>query len=178
MKNHRYALIAGFAAAAIVAAISFASPAKAANTIFLTDKNANISFPLSPPNRATGAPGAMDNMAIGATTPAPGSFSQIIPAGGLPTIASGACGTTTNGAVVAGSTNQSMQITIGSATTTSCTISFSKTLSPVPKSCTFSPMTAASAGSGVVASIAAPSGTGVVLSGTALTSTSWAIHCL
>lgn len=45
------------------------SPASAGNTTFLTDKNGNIVFPFSPPNRATGGPGAIDNTVIGATTP-------------------------------------------------------------------------------------------------------------
>ena len=79
------------------------APARAGNTTFLTDKNGQITFPLSPPNRATSGPGLIDNMTIGATTPRPGTFSQINPAGGTPTIASGACGTGTNGAVVVGS---------------------------------------------------------------------------
>lgn len=50
---------------------------QAANTIFLTDKNGQISFPISPPNRANSTPGAIDNMAIGQTTPAPGSFTTL-----------------------------------------------------------------------------------------------------
>lgn len=55
------------------------APANAAqcNTIFLTEKNAGISFPLCPPNRATSAPGLLDNMTIGQSVPAPGNFSAV-----------------------------------------------------------------------------------------------------
>jgi hypothetical protein len=61
-----------FALAASLALLALtAMPAFAADTVFLTDKNANVRFPFSPPNRATGAGGAIDNMIIGATTPRP-----------------------------------------------------------------------------------------------------------
>lgn len=54
---------------------SFAlAPAFAGNTTFLTDRNGQQVFPISPPNRANSTPGAIDNMTIGATTPAPGNF--------------------------------------------------------------------------------------------------------
>jgi hypothetical protein len=60
--------------------LMFVSPASAAqcNTIFLTDKNGNISFPFCPPNRASSTPGFIDNMTIGANVPAPGTFSNIV----------------------------------------------------------------------------------------------------
>lgn len=59
-----------------VLALLVSSPARAqpANTIFLTDRNGQIPFPILPPNRATGAPGSINNMSIGVTTPAPGNF--------------------------------------------------------------------------------------------------------
>lgn len=156
----------------------FAAPAHAGNTIFLTDRNGQIIFPFSPPNRATSGPATIDNTDIGNTTPGKGTFSQLNSSGGLPTIASGACGTTTNGAVVAGSTNQSIKITIGAAATTVCTISFSATLSPVPKSCVFSPMNAAAIAATTLPFIAAPSAAGVVFSGAVLANTNWSLICL
>jgi hypothetical protein len=61
---------------ALAASLAIGS-AFAANTVFLTDRNGQVIFPISPPNRATGGPGAIDNMAIGATTPAPGTFSTL-----------------------------------------------------------------------------------------------------
>jgi hypothetical protein len=105
---------------------------------------------------------------------------QIVVTGqGLPTIASGACGTTTNGAVVAGSTNQSGSITIGSAATTTCTISWSATLASAPKACTFFPMNATAAATGTtVAYNDAPTTTAVVLHGSALASSNYGYVCL
>lgn len=104
---------------------------------------------------------------------------QIFSTTGLPTIASGACGATTNGAVVSGSTNQSGQITIGSAATTTCTISWSGTLAQAPNACVFFPMNAAAAATGTtVARVAAPTTGGVVLSGSALANANYAYVCI
>ncbi len=72
MKKSRVAI---FLAAALAALISV--PLFAANTVFLTDRNGQVTFPISPPNRANGTPGAIDNMTIGATTPAPLTASTI-----------------------------------------------------------------------------------------------------
>lgn len=56
--------------------VALSAPAQAAqcNTIFLTDKNGNVSFPFCPPNRASSLPGVIDNMTIGGSVPAPGNF--------------------------------------------------------------------------------------------------------
>lgn len=127
----------------------------------------------------------INNSAIGGSTPAAGKFTslnasgQITSTAGLPTIASGACGATTNGAVVSGSTNQSGQITIGSAATTTCTISWSATLAVAPNACVFFPMNAAAAATGTtVARVGAPSTTQVVLTGSALANANYAYVCL
>lgn len=66
-------------AAAVLTALAAVVPAHAqpANTIFLTDRNGQIPFPILPPNRATGAPGSIDNMTIGATTKRPGTFTTL-----------------------------------------------------------------------------------------------------
>ncbi len=104
---------------------------------------------------------------------------QLVSTTGLPTIASGACGTTTNGAVVAGSTNQSGNITIGAAATTTCTISWSATLSVAPNACVFFPANAAAAATGTtVARTGAPSTTQVVLTGSALANANYSYICL
>ena len=65
--------------------LSAAVPARAqsANTIFLTDRNGQIAFPILPPNRATSAPGKIDNMDIGTTTPKAGSFTSLKSTDGL-----------------------------------------------------------------------------------------------
>jgi hypothetical protein len=103
---------------------------------------------------------------------------QILSTTGTPTIASGACGTTTNGAVVMGSTNQSGQITIGAAATTTCTISWSATIT-APNACVFFPMNATAAATGTtVARVGAPTATNVVLSGSALANSNYAYMCL
>ena len=105
--------------------------------------------------------------------------SQIASTTGTPTIASGACGASTNGAVVSGSTNQSGQITIGSASTTSCTIAWSATLPATPGACEFFPMNAAAAATGTtVAYVGAPTTVHVVLSGSALANANYGYVCL
>jgi hypothetical protein len=104
---------------------------------------------------------------------------QIISTAGLPTIASGACGTTTNGAVISGSTNQSGSITIGAAATTTCTITWSATLAIAPNACVFFPMNAAAAATGTtVARSGIPSTTQVVLTGAALANANYGYICL
>ncbi len=72
MMKNRLAVIV----AASIAALA-AMPAIAGNTNFLTERNAAITFPFSPPNRATSGPGSIDNMVIGATTPKAGTFTSI-----------------------------------------------------------------------------------------------------
>ena len=126
----------------------------------------------APPPLGTGTPAA-----VAGTT---GTFSgQLRSTAGLPTIASGACGTTTNGAIVAGSTNQSGQITIGAAATTACTISFSATLPFAPKICVITPMNAAAAAQGTtIAYVDAPTTAGFVINGSALASANYGYICL
>lgn len=104
---------------------------------------------------------------------------QIVTTTGTPTIGSGNCGTGSNGAVVAGSTNQSGQITIGASATTTCQLSWSTTLGSAPKACVFFPMNATAAATGTtVARVGAPSTTSVTLTGSALASANYAYICL
>ncbi len=153
-----------------------AAPALAAGVTNLwTTQNGGVNFPITP--------NSIDAMTIGGGTPAPGTFTtltanQVIPAAGLPTIASGACGATTNGAIVAGSTNQSGSFTIGAAATTTCTVAFSATLSVAPKACTFSAMNAAAAAVTVLPFMSAPTTGGFVFNGAVLANTNWAYHCI
>jgi hypothetical protein len=67
----------------ILALLFGVAPARAGNTVFLTDRNGQITFPLSPPNRATSGPGLIDNMDIGNTTPKAGSFTTLKTTDGL-----------------------------------------------------------------------------------------------
>lgn len=68
MKNR---LLSAVIAATLAATLS----AFAANTTFFTNIG-DLVFPFSPPAR-TGTPGTIDNMTIGATTPANGTFSTV-----------------------------------------------------------------------------------------------------
>lgn len=148
-----------------VALLAMISPSSAGNTTFFTSPNGDATFPFSPPNRATGAPGTIDNMIV---NPAPGT----------PTIASGACGTGTNGAVVAGSTNQSGQVAIGASAATACVVTFAAGTSFSPKSCTISPMNAGAADSATAGGfVKAPTSTGFEIDGLALASTNWSYQC-
>ena len=169
------------AAAALIAS-SLAALAGGNNTFFTAI--GDLVFPFTPPP-LTGGPGTIDNMTIGGTTPAPGSFTSInasamiTSSAGLPTIASGACGATTNGAVVAGSTNQTGNITIGSASTTTCTVSFSATRPSAPKACLIFPANAAAAATGTtVAYVSAITTAHFVITGSALANANYAYHCL
>lgn len=51
--------------------------ALAGNTTFFVSNIGDVTFPISPPTNAGATPGAIDNMAIGQTTPAAGSFTSI-----------------------------------------------------------------------------------------------------
>lgn len=99
---------------------------------------------------------------------------QFITGSGTPTIASGACGATTNG-TIAGD-NQSGKITIASATTTSCAVSFSATFAAAPNAVVLTAASSASAGQVANVYVSALSATGFTVTGTALASTSWYFH--
>lgn len=79
-------LILLFMLALVFLLVALGTPAKAAqcNTIFLTDKNGNISFPFCPPNRSTSAPGLLDNTTIGSQVPAVGNFTKTTVQQGTP----------------------------------------------------------------------------------------------
>jgi len=105
--------------------------------------------------------------------------SQIIPAYGTPTITSGNCGTTTNGSLASGSTNQSGEVVIGSATTTTCTVNFSTTLGAAPLACLLFPENATAAATGTtVARVSSISTTTFVITGSALASSNYYYHCI
>ena len=66
--------------------LTFTTPARAAqcNTYFLTDRVGQLSFPFCPPDHSPPGPGLIDNMAIGQSVPAPGSFSSLSQTQGTP----------------------------------------------------------------------------------------------
>lgn len=94
-----------------------------------------------------------------------------------PTIASGACGTGTNGTLSGTSNDQSGTIIIGAATTTSCAVTFGVAWGASPRACTTTPASAASAGLTILPYISALGTTGFTLSGAVLASTSFYYHC-
>lgn len=101
---------------------------------------------------------------------------QITSTFGTPTIASGACGATTNGTV--SGVNQSGIVTIGAAATTTCTISFSTTII-APKACVIFPGNATAAVQGTtVARVGTPSTTAWVITGSVLANTVYSYICL
>lgn len=93
-----------------------------------------------------------------------------------PTIASGACGTLSNGTI--SGTDQSGKITIASATTTSCAVTFGSSVwASAPEGCVITPASAASAAVTVLAYVSAIGTTGFTVSGSVLASTSFYYHC-
>lgn len=125
--------------------------------------------------------GAVDSVSAAITSdqlPNPANFSgQLYSSFGTPTIASGACGAAANGSV--SGTNQSGVVTIGAAATTTCTVSFSTTLSVAPKACVIAPGSGGAAAQGTtLAWVGAPSTTAWVITGSALASTTYRYVCL
>ena len=100
---------------------------------------------------------------------------QIVSTFGTPTIASGACGTGSNGSITG--TNQSGAVTIGASATTSCAISFSATIT-APNACVIYPGNAGAAALATLAYAGAPSTTGWTITGSVLASTIWRYICL
>jgi hypothetical protein len=107
-----------------------------------------------------------------------GTFSgQLKTTFGTPTIASGACGATTNGVITSG-TNQAGLVTIGSASTTTCTISFSTTIT-APNACVVFPASTGAAATGTtVAYVSSITTAQFVITGSALASTAYYYICI
>lgn len=105
------------------ALIACAAPANAGNTVLFSSSKGDISFPISPPSADALTPGLLDNTTIGATTPAPATFTSVkfsgtapAPTGtGTPTIV--ATSTDTAGEVTAGASATSVIITFSSVKT-------------------------------------------------------------
>lgn len=128
----------------------------------------------------TGTSGATIPLLNGANTYSGTSIfsAQLRTTFGTPTIASGACGTTTNGVITSG-TNQAGLITIGAATTTTCTISFSATLGAAPNACIITPASAGAADQATtVARVSSISTSAWVITGSALASTAYYYICI
>lgn len=95
----------------------------------------------------------------------------------IPTIASGACGATTNGAPAAGSTDQSGEIVIGASATASCAVTFALTFTTAPKAVVLTPANAAAAALAAASPyVSALSASGFTFSAAVLANTSWYYH--
>ncbi|MBS0368993.1 MAG: hypothetical protein JSS57_07325 [Proteobacteria bacterium] len=172
---------------AIIIVFALAPVAIAGNSVLFSSKTGDIAFPISPPSKDGNTPGNLDNTVIGAATPRDGTFvnlsatkvtaGQIVSGSGTPTIASGACGTGTNGTITG--TNQSGKITIGASATTACAVSFSATLAAAPNSCQLTPASTGAAAWGTTgAYISAITTGGFTVTGSALASTVYYFQCL
>lgn len=94
---------------------------------------------------------------------------------GAPTVAANACGSTTQGTVAAGSTNNAGQFTAGTVAVTTCTITFANSgFTFAPRSIVLYPANATAAATGTVAAfVSAISATTFTVTGTALASASY-----
>lgn len=97
--------------------------------------------------------------------------------GSVPTITSGACGTGTNGAVVAGSRANAGSITVGASVATTCTLTFATAMTTAPI-CTITAANATAIGALILAYVSANTTGGFVITGSALASTNWNYVCV
>lgn len=96
--------------------------------------------------------------------------------GTTPTVGSNACGSTTQGTI--SGTDQAFTLTVGTASVTSCTVTFGSAFATAPV-CVFAPANAAAAAQGTTAAyLSSTSTTTFVLAGTALASTKYTVHCM
>ena len=96
---------------------------------------------------------------------------------GTPTIASGACGTGTNGTIAANGNDQSFEVLIGSAATTTCTITFASAFTTAPRAAALTPADAAAAAVGTTVDyISTLNTTTLVITGAALANTQYYVH--
>lgn len=96
-------------------------------------------------------------------------------AGGAATIASGACGATTNGTVVGN--NNYGKITIASAATTTCTITYAAALPAAQAACVISAGNSTAIGALVLPYVSSITTAGFVITGAVLASTTFYYHC-
>jgi hypothetical protein len=182
MKSFR--TLIGIGALAIALAGTAFIPANgqtAGSSQLWSQQKGDLVFPFTPPTATT--PGTIDNMVIGSGTPKAATVTtlsatdMISSAAAAPNIASGGCGTGTNGSVAG--TNQAGKVTIGATATTACTVNFSKTLPAAPNACVVFPASAGAAATGTtVAYVSAITTAHFVITGSALASTIYYYFCM
>lgn len=97
--------------------------------------------------------------------------------GNLPVIASDACGAGANGAVVSGSNDQGIRITIGGAATTSCAVTFNAAWVNNPRSCELTAMNATASDQATTRAYITWSASAVTITGAALAGANYSISC-
>ncbi len=97
--------------------------------------------------------------------------------GSVPTIASGACGTGTNGAIAATSRSNAGQVQIGAAATTVCTIVFATAMTTAPF-CVISAANSTAIGALVLAYVSSSTVNGFVITGSVLANSNFNYVCL
>lgn len=101
----------------------------------------------------------------------------IVPGGASPTIATNACGTTSQG-VISG-TDMAGVVTVGTTGVTACAVLFAVTHVNTPKQCSLTPANATAAATGTtLAYISAVSATGFTITGSALASAKYNYLCM
>ena len=96
---------------------------------------------------------------------------------GTPTISSGACGTGTNGSIAANGNDQGFEVLIGSAATTTCTITFSGTFATAPREAQITPANSAAAAQGTTLAYVSSLGTtSMVITGSALANANYYVQ--
>lgn len=96
--------------------------------------------------------------------------------GTTPSVAANACGSTTQGTV--SGTDQSFALTIGTASVTSCTVTFGSTFATAPN-CSLTPANSTAAAWGTTAAyVSSTTTTALALAGSALASAKYIVHCM
>jgi hypothetical protein len=96
---------------------------------------------------------------------------------GTPTIATNACGSTTQGTIATGGNDQAFHVTVGTALVTSCTITFSSAFGTAPREATLTPANATAAAAGTtVAFVSSLTTTAVTISATAIAGASYYVQ--
>jgi len=97
----------------------------------------------------------------------------------VPTIATNDCGSTSQGTITAGGNDNAFLVTVGTAGVTSCAITFGAAWATAPKACTISPANSTAAAQGTtLAYVSSITTTKVTISGSALASAAYYVHCL
>lgn len=133
-----------------------------------TGTTLSLSGALTAPSHTT----ASGDLTIGAST-----GNVRVGTGSVPTIASGACGTGTNGTIAAASRSNAGTVQIGASAATTCTVVFASAMTTAPV-CVIAPADSAGVGATVLAYVSSNTVNGFVITGTALANVNFNYICL